>query len=111
MCEINPSDETAVKGWGIGVDSLFSDPRHTRADCRLTARAVRERWPVPEKTRKLVIDQLLRIVDTVSVEVCDTNGSTVEVDGPADADAIAAARVLLLMSGQNQAEMQKTPIG
>lgn len=104
MYEKNPCEVTIAMGQGPDVGDLLSDPHHTRADCRLAARAVRERWPVPDAAKTVVVERLLKIIDKREVEVICRNGQTVTVDGPADSNAIAAARVLVAMTGQVQSD-------
>lgn len=104
MREISPYEQSDATGQGPGVGTLLTDPHHTRGDCRLTARAVRERWPVPEAAKAVVVERLLKIVEKENVAIPARDGMTVTVDGPADAHAIAAARVMVSMTAQNQAD-------
>lgn len=104
MHEISPSCDNVAMGQGTGVGDLLSDSHHTRADCRLAARAIRERWPVPDSAKSVVVDRLLAIIEKKSVDIHCKNGETASVAGPADVNAVAAARVLVAMAGQNQSD-------
>lgn len=90
-------------GTGRGGDSgrLLTNPNTVNKDLRLLNRAVRSGWNI---RRKNMIKRRLESVllkETVSVP---TKNGMVEVDGPADSNAIAAARVLVAMNGQDQAD-------
>ncbi len=79
--------------------TLLTDPHRMSHDLRLLARAVKERWPV--RKRDVVVKRLLGIVEKTQVEVMTKTGPA-SLDGPADANAVAAARVLVAMEAQNQ---------
>jgi hypothetical protein len=77
--------------------------RRKAADINLIASAVRRRWPVPPETAAVVIDRLTKIVQKQTVGVMTKEGPA-DLEGPADANANAAARVLVAMEAQNQAD-------
>lgn len=58
-----------------------------------------------DAVRRNVMDRLLEVVDKRVVEVPTKTGPAF-LDGPADANSVAAARVLVAMDSQNQAEAQ-----
>ena len=72
-----------------GQGGLMLDPHHVRGDRRMLARAMREGWDIKAKVRsdlpgtmaKIVFDELQRPIDR-----------------------IGAARVIVAMQGQNQAD-------
>lgn len=69
-----------------------SDGRHNRRDLQMLGKAIRERWPLPARTADIVPEVMLGIVE----------GST------EDRERIAAARVIVTMMGQNQADEHHT---
>ena len=67
-----------------------SDDHHTRADLALVGRAVRQRWGVPDSVRK---------------ELPEAMRSIVLNDDPENTrERVAAAKVLVAMEAQNQAD-------
>ena len=48
---------------GLPFGELLRDPRHLRADLRLLCRAMREGWPIPEESRRVLMDRVLRIIE------------------------------------------------
>jgi hypothetical protein len=71
---------------GSGEDSgLLADPHHAGMDAKLVKRALRERWPIPDKMRPRIVDRLVDIVD----------------NSPDNGDAIKAASVLRSMDADN----------
>ena len=62
---------------------VLADPHHARADLRLAGRAVKARWPVPEKRRAEIAE--------------------IVAEAAAGGD-IKAAEVVLKMEAQNQAD-------
>lgn len=84
------SDNTMKPGSGeiTAPDSgLLADPHHQGMDAKLLKRALRERWPIPEKIRPRIVERLVDIVD----------------QSPDDGDAIKAASVLRSMDSDNLA--------
>lgn len=81
--------------------TVLSDPHHTRSDARMVRRAVLNGWPVADKDRPVIVDRLVGIVAKTSVTALDATGKPVELDDAADKNAIAAARVLVAMTGEN----------
>lgn len=77
------SDSTAPEG-GIGGQSIL-DPRTPRKDIRLLLRAINGRWPVEDGTKKLVVDELSKVVE------CNEDAR----------NKIAAARVLVAADSVN----------
>jgi hypothetical protein len=44
------------------VDSLLLDPAKQHDDLRLIRRAMKQRWEIPDTTRKLILDRITAIV-------------------------------------------------
>jgi hypothetical protein len=82
---------------------LLTAPTEIVKDCGLLNRAIREQWPIPAARRNVIIDRLMDIVEKTEVTVATKIGP-MKLEGPADANAIAAARTLVAMVGQNQKE-------
>lgn len=81
---------------------LTSDnPKEIKKDLRMIEGAVRKGWNI--KRKNMIQRRLLEIVEKTHVSVPTKNGM-VDCDGPADSNAIAAARVLVAMNGQDQAD-------
>lgn len=96
---------TASKGDSAGGEiSVLADEYATRKDVALVSKAVRLKWPIRQDARKAIADRLLEIVEKREVSVITKAGEVEAVDGPADVNAIAAARVLVAMNGQNIAQ-------
>lgn len=87
-------------GQGEGV-SLLNDEHRLASDIKLLGRSVRERWPVADDVKRETVDRLREIINKRTVDVMTKEGPE-PMDGPADSNAIAAARVLTAMVGQNQ---------
>lgn len=69
--------------------TIGSNPKQVQPDAKLIQRAIRQRWPITEEVRKAVVDRMSGFVS----------------DPLLDADrAIAAARMLGVAEGQNQAD-------
>jgi len=64
---------------------LLADPHHAHEDARLVARALKNRWPIPDHMRPKIVDRLVDIATA----------------SPDDSDAIKAASVLRTMDGDN----------
>lgn len=98
-----PPDIATSRGIGLS-EPILLNPATVRSDSRMVARAIKERWPVPEDRKAGLVDRLFGIVAKTFVTVMDKTGNTVELDDKADTNAIAAARVIVAMEGQNQEE-------
>ena len=85
-------------GQGVGL-AILTDSHRERADIRLAGRAVREKWPVTNKAA--VVERLMAIIEKREVTIMTKEGPAM-VDAPADANAVAAARVLVAMEKQNR---------
>jgi hypothetical protein len=83
---------------------LLNDPHRTAEDIRLVNRAVRNRWGIKPTERAEVVERLMRVVRKESVTAMNKQGEAVELDGPADAAAVQAAKVIVAMEGQNQSD-------
>lgn len=46
---------------GLPFGELFREPHHLRGDLRLLRRAIREGWPIPEESRRILLDRVSRI--------------------------------------------------
>jgi hypothetical protein len=86
-----------------GQGEILADPHREQSDINLIRRAVRERWPVPAAMKVEVVERLRTIVAKTEVQVMTKEGLAM-LDGPADSNANAAARVLVAMDGLNQAD-------
>lgn len=82
------------------------DPAQTKSDLRLIRKAQREGWKISPKVKRIIARRLVGIVQKTEVEVVTKDGMA-HVDGPADTNAIAAARVLVAMNGQDQVDDHK----
>lgn len=54
---------------GLPFGELFREPHHLRGDLRLLRRAIREGWPIPEESRRVLLDRVYRTLqdpETVS---------------------------------------------
>ena len=83
---------------------VLTDPNRTRSDCRLAARAIKERWAVSPTAKTAIVERLTEIVEKRSVTVTNREGNVDECEDTADMHAIAASRVLVSIVGQNQAD-------
>lgn len=104
---ITPDITQESRGIGLSEPTLLN-PATVRSDARLVARAIKERWNIPEEKRPAIVGRLLDIVGKTHVTVMTKTGPE-ELDDKADVNAIAAARVLVAMEGQNQAD-EKSPL-
>lgn len=98
-----PGAELTPPGEGLSTPILV-DPKMTKQDINLARRAIRERWPMTPEARAALTNRLLRIVDKEEVAVPTRDGGIEYVDSVADVNAISAARVLVAMEGQSQAD-------
>lgn len=96
-------DESMSKNRGGDTGGLLTsnNTREVRKDLQLVERAVRSGWNI--KRKNMIKRRLLEIMEKTHVSV-PTKMGTVDVDGPADSNAIAAARVLVAMNGQDQSD-------
>lgn len=81
---------------GQGAETVEQRTGHERADARTIARAIKERWPIPESTRPALMAKMLKIA-------LDPNSSQRE--------AIAAARVVIGADRQNQLDELEARMG
>jgi len=108
--ECGQTDGASDKGQGLPspvspvVTDVLVDPHRTRSDCRMLARAVKNRWHVADEVKELVVDRLTEIVDKRSISVTNREGDVNECEDTADSHAIAASRVLVAIVGQVQAD-------
>lgn len=89
-----------------GQTTLLEETNLTKQDAKLIERAVRERWPIGRRIKQTVIHRLRDIVEKREVTVMGKEGPF-EVEAPADSNSVAAARVLVAMVGQNQADEER----
>lgn len=89
------------RGGDTGGLLTSNNPKEVREDLKLVERAVRKGWNI--KRKNMVQRRLYEIMEKTHVSVPTKNGM-VDCDGPADSNAIAAARVLVAMNGQDQAD-------
>lgn len=90
---------------GLSTDILKSEGvaaiKRTAEDIKLVQRAVRNGWNVPAENRQPVIKRLVGIVEKTECTIMTKEGP-VALDGPADANAVAAARALIAMDQVDQ---------
>ncbi len=101
----NPIASTDLSG--KGVSGLLLDPLAETKDISLLRRAIKERWRIPEDRKDGLVTRLFDIVEKTSVTVMTKDGPE-SIDDKADTNAIAAARVIVAMEGQNQIEQNPT---
>lgn len=77
------------------------DPKDVRKDLRLIESAVRKGWNI--KRKNMIVRRLTEIVDKTHVSVLTKQGPF-DSEEAADRNAVAAARVLVAMNGQDQAD-------
>jgi hypothetical protein len=94
-------EASASRGQGLS-EPILLDPHRIQEDARLVARAVKHRWPLKRSKCRGLVERLFAITEKTAVTVLNKKGETESVDGPADVNAVAAARVLVQMMGQNQ---------
>lgn len=83
-------------------EPLLLDRHRMYEDTRLVAKAAKQRWPINQKKRNTLVNRLTGIVEKTSVSTMTKHGEVVEVELPADINAIQAAKVLVEMEAQNQ---------
>lgn len=108
--ENEPSDRPESGDQGP-LPGFLVDPAQETRDLKLLERAIRNRWPINDEHRSAIVNRLLRIVDKDEVTVMTKMGPAV-LEEPADKNSVAAARVLVAMVGQCQADehiILKTP--
>lgn len=88
---------------GQGDFAPLSDPHRIESDCAMLRRAVRERWGVPHDKRGTVVTRLVDIVRKTSVLIPVKDG-VFDSEAVADANAVAASRVIVAMVAQEQAD-------
>lgn len=98
--ETPQDDAQASRGIGLS-EPILLNPATVRSDSRIVARAIKERWKIPDDRRDGLVTRLFDIVEKTSVTVMTKDGPEL-IDDKADVNAIAAARVIVAMEGQNQ---------
>lgn len=99
-----PLPEDAATGKGFTTPFLL-DPLSERRDIQMLKTALRKRWNIPDELKAGIVNRLSAIVDKEYVDVMTKQGP-VSLDGPADINSVAAARVLVMIEGQNQSDEQ-----
>lgn len=99
--DVVQDEPNKTRGGDTGGLLTSNNPREVRNDLKLLGRAVRSGWNI--KRKNMIKRRLEEIMQKTSVSVPTKNGM-VDCDGPADSNAIAAARVLVAMNGQDQAD-------
>lgn len=79
------------------------NPKEIKNDLKLLERAVRNRWGI--KRKNTIVRRLYDVIGKTSV-VTMTKGGPFDSEERADANAIAAAKVLAMLNGQDQADDQ-----
>lgn len=94
---------------GMGSGALLEDNGRGEEyrTLQVLERAVNSGWDVPAVMRPKIVDRLYEITQRPSVEVL-TKAGVFDSVGDADSNATAAARVLLGMTGQTQADRHHT---
>ena len=100
------ADWTADPGGAetVPAPAVLIDPRDTRRGCGWVNRAVRDRWPIGRSKARTIVSRLMGIVETREVLTPSGDGGMMPDTGKADANAIAAARVLVGMVQHNHRE-------
>lgn len=83
--------------------TILADEKRAKSDTALVGRAVRLGWPIEQANKDEVVRRLLGIVRKKTIEVPTKEGS-IDSAYHADGNAVAAARVLVSMDAQNQAD-------
>lgn len=96
------SDESPKSDGVAGVVAI-SDLNEERRDCGVLRRAAHEGWDVPAEDRPHIVSRMVGIVKRQTVTVATMMGPC-ESESVADGNAIQAARVILAMTGQQQAD-------
>lgn len=96
--------ESTADSRGKGVVLESESPREIARDISLVNRAWRERWKISEERKLRLVERLFDITEKTSVTALDSSGEQVELEDPADKNAIAAAKVLVAMDTANQRE-------
>lgn len=104
--------DTSDRGLGLSndVSGLLLDPGATKKDLALVRRAIKERWKVNERNCETIVDRMMTIIEKESIEVPIVTKFGIkltECEGPADENAIAASKVIVMIVGQNQADEHK----
>ncbi len=102
MNQPTPESVDGSRGRGLSEPLLLEDCR-VRQDMRLAARAIKRRWDLPDDKKQCVTQRLFDILEKKTATVA-TKFRLESVDSIADANAIAAARILVDIEGQNQAD-------
>lgn len=100
--ENEPTTPGDATGKGFSTPFL-QDPLAETKDIQIMATAVKKRWNIPDEIKDAIVDRLAKIVEKQYVDVMTKEGPEA-LDGPADANAIAASRVLVAIEGQNQSD-------
>lgn len=88
-----------VSSWGKGgVLTNLQNPAEVSKDIALIQRAITQRWGVQKK--ELIQNRLLKVLQKEEVTIASKEGP-LTVEEPADRNAVAAARVLVQMNGQD----------
>lgn len=87
-----------------------SSPREESRDVSLIRRALRDGWNIPADLRQEVVERLATIIRRESVTVLTASGESVDLHGPADCNAIAAAKVIVAMVAFDQKTGPSQPI-
>ena len=95
--------ETTPRGLGPLQTDLVAGSTHVASDLNMLRRAIKEGWPIDQHKRPAIVDRLLDITNKTGSTVMTKEGP-VTLDAVADSNAISAARVLVAMAGQNQAD-------
>lgn len=79
------------------------DAKQTRSDLKLVERAIRQRWDI--KNKGMLQRRLMEVVNKPTVPILTKQG-VFDSEADADANAIAATRVLVQMNAQDQEDDQ-----
>lgn len=83
--------------------TILTDEYRIKTDLKMLGACVRKRWDVSDEVKAVVVDRLRGIVAKETVTVMTKEGP-VNLEGPADSNAVAASRVLAAIEAQNQAD-------
>ena len=106
---MTPQDDDSSRGIGLS-EPILQDPHRVYEDTRIAAVAIKKRWNIPEGKRSGLIDRLFGITEKTS-NVILTKAGPFDSESDADKNAVAAAKVILAMEGQNQVDEKPEPTG
>lgn len=86
----------------MSVLADVSDAKQVRKDLGLVNQAIKKRWPVTETAMKKIVRRMMDVIEKTSVDVIGPEGMVFNDEAKADANSIAASKVIVQMSAMNQ---------